>query len=182
MHNPKRHPQSNPHLNPPRLPNNPTQSRKSSTNGRSPFKANCLASARDEWENKVKTVETNLGSTVAKFDAGLAGLALLQRQQQQLELSGNGDIENGFPPGNRHGGLATPSLRSLSADSNRPRQRGKKASSSCARGRSASRGRGGRGGEVDRERIARHPSNGLILSKLRGTISISTRNGIRLLT
>jgi hypothetical protein len=46
------------------------------------FKANGLSSARDEWENKVKAVETNLGSTAVKFDAGLASLALLQRQQQ----------------------------------------------------------------------------------------------------
>ncbi|KIM74055.1 hypothetical protein PILCRDRAFT_715237 [Piloderma croceum F 1598] len=96
-----------PQPEPAQLPNNPTQSHKPSTNGRSPFKANGLSSARDEWENKVKAVETNLGSTAAKFDAGLASLALLQRQQQQLGLSGNRDIENGFLPhgsGNRHGG------------------------------------------------------------------------------
>jgi hypothetical protein len=80
---------------------------KSSTNGRSPFKANGLQSACDERGNKVKAAETNLVSTAAKFDAGLASLALLQRQHQQLGLSGNGDIENGFPPhGSRnwHGG------------------------------------------------------------------------------
>lgn len=39
-----------------------------------------LASAGDEWETKVKTVESNLGNIAAKFDAGLATLALLQRQ------------------------------------------------------------------------------------------------------
>lgn len=30
-----------------------------------------LTSAREEWESKVKTVETNLSTTAAKFDAGL---------------------------------------------------------------------------------------------------------------
>ena len=96
-----------PQPEPAKFPNNPTQSRKSSTNGRNPFKANGLESAHDELENKVKAVKTNWGSTAAKFDASLASLALLHRQQQQLGLSGNGDIENGFPPhgsGNRDGG------------------------------------------------------------------------------
>jgi hypothetical protein len=81
-----------PQPEPSQFPNNPTQSRKSSTNGRSPFKANGLSSAPDEWEDKVKAVETNLGSTTAKFNAGLASLALLRRQQQQLGLSGNGGM------------------------------------------------------------------------------------------
>lgn len=115
-----------------------------------------LASAREEWENKVKTVETNLGTAAAKFDAGLASLALLQRQQQQqgqaLGLSGNGDVGKGFPhgSGSGRGGLVTPpSPRSLSADSNRPRQRRKRSSSSRARGRSASRGEVDRGVESE---------------------------------
>jgi len=41
-----------------------------------------LAAASDEWESKVKSVETNLGMAAAEFDAGLASLAVLQRQQQ----------------------------------------------------------------------------------------------------
>jgi len=44
-----------------------------------------LAFAREEWEAKVKPVETTLGATAAKFDAGLGSLAVLQRQQLQLQ-------------------------------------------------------------------------------------------------
>lgn len=40
-----------------------------------------LAFASEEWKNKVKDVETNLGTTAAKFESGLAGLAVLPRQQ-----------------------------------------------------------------------------------------------------
>jgi hypothetical protein len=90
-------------------------------------------------------VETNLGTTAAKFDAGLAGLALLQQHQQQASQLlglGNGEVVRGIH-GNGRGGLVTPpSPRSLSADSNRPRQRQKRSSSSRARGRSSSRGDG----------------------------------------
>jgi hypothetical protein len=51
-----------------------------------------------------------------------------------LGLLGNGDIGNGFPHGSGRGGLATsPSPRSLSADSNRPKQRRKMSSSSRVR-------------------------------------------------
>ena len=39
-----------------------------------------LASACHEWESKVKSVEMNLGTAAAKFDAGLACFAVLQRQ------------------------------------------------------------------------------------------------------
>jgi hypothetical protein len=91
----------------------------------------------------VKTVETNLGIAAAKFDAGLASLVLLQWQQQQqgqaLVLLGNGDVGNVFPHGRGCGcgGLVTCSLR---ADSNGPRQRGKRSSLSHARYKSASRG------------------------------------------
>jgi len=38
---------------------------------------------REEWETKVKGIETNLSMTAAKFDAGLASLAVLQQRQQQ---------------------------------------------------------------------------------------------------
>ena len=40
-----------------------------------------LAFVREEWEDKVKTVEMNLGSTATKFELGLASLTGLQRQQ-----------------------------------------------------------------------------------------------------
>jgi hypothetical protein len=50
---------------------------------------------RKEWETKVKCVKTNLGTTAAKFNAGLASLAVLQLRQQQ-QLVGDGDIMNGF--------------------------------------------------------------------------------------
>jgi hypothetical protein len=60
-----------------------------------------LASAREEWESMVKPVETNLGTTAAKFDAGLASLAVLQQRQQQQHASqslglGNGEVVKGF--------------------------------------------------------------------------------------
>jgi len=44
-----------------------------------------LAFAREEWENKANSVETNLGSTAAKFESGLASLAVLECQQQQTQ-------------------------------------------------------------------------------------------------
>lgn len=90
-----------------------------------------LASAREEWELKVKAVESNLGSTAAKFDAGLAALPLLQRQQGSKLRFGLSDAD-----GHKsfYGGLVTPpSPRSLSADSNRPQHCRKRASSSACR-------------------------------------------------
>ncbi|KZP11822.1 hypothetical protein FIBSPDRAFT_961987 [Athelia psychrophila] len=70
-----------------------------------------LPSAREEWESKVQAIESNLGNTTAKLDAGLATLALLQCQQGAT--SGFGLIGGGGPEGFR-GGLATPpSPRSL---------------------------------------------------------------------
>ena len=85
------------------------------------------SSVHKEWETKVKAVETSLGTAASKFNAGLASLAVLQRQQQGLALGlGNCEIVKGFHR-SRRGGLVTPlSPRSLSADSNRPRQRRKK--------------------------------------------------------
>jgi len=54
---------------------------------------------------------------------------------------GNGDVVKGFHWSSGRGGLVTPpSPHSLSADSNRPRWRRKRSSSSWGRGRSASRG------------------------------------------
>ncbi|KAF7969580.1 hypothetical protein HWV62_26887 [Athelia sp. TMB] len=96
-----------------------------------------LASAREEWESKVKSVESNLGSTATKFDAGLATLALLQRQQGTT--SGFGLIGGDGPKGFQHSGglVAPPSPRSLSADSDRPRHRRKRTNSNM-RGRSHS--------------------------------------------
>jgi hypothetical protein len=48
-----------------------------------------LASAREEWESKVRAVETNIGTTAAKFNPGLGSLAVVQRQQisQPLGIS-----------------------------------------------------------------------------------------------
>ena len=76
----------------------------------------CLASTQEEWETKVKAVETSLGTAASKFDAGLVSLAVLQRQQQGLALGmGNGEIVKGFHRSG-HGGLVTPpSPCSLSA-------------------------------------------------------------------
>jgi hypothetical protein len=37
-----------------------------------------LAYAREEWESKVRSIEANLGTAAAKFDAGLAILVVLQ--------------------------------------------------------------------------------------------------------
>jgi hypothetical protein len=77
-----------------------------------------LAKAREEWEGKVKQVDSSL-------------VALQTRAQSHSGLP-NGDI--------KHNGLVTPpSPRSLSADSNRPRMRRKRSGSS--RGRSCSRSR-----------------------------------------
>jgi hypothetical protein len=77
---------------------------------------------REEWETKVKAVETNLGTAAAKLDAGLASLALMQRQRQGLALGlGNGEVVKGFYGSGRGGLVTPPSPRSLSADSNRPR-------------------------------------------------------------
>ena len=120
-----------------------------------------LASAREEQETKVKAVETSLSTAASKFDAGLASLAVLQRQQQGLALGmGNGEIVKGFH-GSRCGGLVTPpSPHSLSADSNRLRQRRKKVSGS--RGRSALRGTEvetiDRGAESESNTTSTHPS------------------------
>ena len=130
-----------------------------------------LALAREEWEAKAKSVETTLGATAAKFDAGLASLAVLQRQQQQLQLQsqplglgmGNGDVK-GFHGGSgssgARGGLVTPpSPRSLSADSNRPRQRRKRSSSGRGRGRSAGSVDAGVESECSTSTTSTHPSS-----------------------
>ena len=102
-----------------------------------------LTSAQEEWESKVKAIWTNLGTIAAKFDAGLAGLAVLQQHQQQQQASqplglGNGEVVKELH-GSGRGRLDTPpSPRTLNAVLNRPWQR---------KGGS-SRARAGRGGEV----------------------------------
>ena len=54
---------------------------------------------------------------------------------------GNGDVVKGFHRSSGHGGLvAPPSPCGLSTDSNRPRQRRERSSSSWAMGRSTSQG------------------------------------------
>lgn len=72
-----------------------------------------LASAMEEWESKVKAVETNLGTTAAKFDAGLANLKVLQQHQQQRQQAsqplglGNGEVVKGLH-GSGRGGRSRP--------------------------------------------------------------------------
>jgi hypothetical protein len=55
-----------------------------------------LASALEEWESKVRNVETDLGAVAAKPDAGLVNLAALQQQPDGtpgLRIGiGNGDV------------------------------------------------------------------------------------------
>jgi hypothetical protein len=95
-----------------------------------------LASAREECESKVKAVETNLGTTAAEFDAGLASLAVLQQRQQQQQQASqplgldNGEVVKGFHRSGQGGLVTPPSSHSFSADSNRPRQGRKRSSSS----------------------------------------------------
>jgi hypothetical protein len=81
-----------------------------------------LSRARDEWENKVRQV-----------DSGIEKLEKLQRTVLLGDGSwnGNGDVMHGHSGG----GLATPpSPRSLSSDSNKPRRR-----RTGSRGRSSSK-------------------------------------------
>lgn len=112
-----------------------------------------LALACEEWESKVKSVESNFGSASAKVDAGLASLALMQTQQRMTNGDAIGVV--GFPGsrnmGKGSGGLVTPpSPRSLSADSNRPRRQRKKGS----RGRSGSRSHSRSNSELEPEQEA----------------------------
>jgi hypothetical protein len=67
-----------------------------------------LASAREEWESKVKAVETNLRTIAAKFDAEVASLAVSQQRQHQQQASqplglGNGEVVKGFHVSGRGG-------------------------------------------------------------------------------
>jgi hypothetical protein len=103
----------------------------------------CIQTEWCEWESKVKSAETKLSTSAAKFDASLASLAVLQSQQQHTQALGleNGEVVKGVFHESSSGcrGLVTlPSPRSLSADLNRPRQRQKQASSSWGRRRSTS--------------------------------------------
>lgn len=89
-----------------------------------------LNKAREEWETKVRLV-----------DSGLEKLERMQSQtvtREGLFFNGNGDVVKDAPRHRHEGGLATPpSPRSLSADSGRVRRR----RSTSARGRSGSRKR-----------------------------------------
>lgn len=92
-----------------------------------------LRRAREEWEARVRVLESGLETTVAKVDSGLASMTSFQVQQRQ-------QLPNGHAKLTGSGGLVTPpSPRSLSAESTRPRQ--KKRRTSSARGRSRSRSR-----------------------------------------
>lgn len=89
-----------------------------------------LRRAREEWEARIRTMETGLESTKSKVESSLASLASFQVGQHQA----NGHAK----PSNNGAGLITPpSPRSLSSDSMRTRQ--KKRRGSSARGRSRSR-------------------------------------------
>ena len=73
----------------------------------------------------MKSFETNLGDTAAKFDDALASLAVSQCQYQQQQVQGSGmgdgDVVKRFYGSSGRGGLVTPpSPRSLNADSNKP--------------------------------------------------------------
>lgn len=84
-----------------------------------------LRRAKEEWETRMRQVETSLETTSAKLDSGLASIASLQ-------------VQHHAPNGHAKLGLVTPpSPRSLSAESTRPRQ--KKRRSSTSRGRSRTR-------------------------------------------
>jgi hypothetical protein len=86
-----------------------------------------LKRARDEWENKAKTMEEGI---VSKVESTLATFQLQNRQQL---LNGNAKFELHGP------GLVTPpSPRSLSSDSMRPRSRKKRSASSRGRSKSPS--------------------------------------------
>ena len=99
-----------------------------------------LVSAGEEWEGRVRAVE----SMGERFDVGLAGLAVLWKQQERILAGMNGVAVKGGGGFYRHGGggsgtdklVTYPSPRSSSADSNRPWQRRRRTS---LRGRSSSR-------------------------------------------
>ena len=105
----------------------------------------------------MKTVESNLSTTAAKFDAGLTSLAWLQRRQQHALSGGNEEVMNWSLPRSL---ITPPSPRSLSSDSNRPRQRRKRISSSRGRGRSASVEVIDRGAESESTPTSAHASLG----------------------
>ncbi|KAA1472369.1 hypothetical protein DENSPDRAFT_821141 [Dentipellis sp. KUC8613] len=92
-----------------------------------------LSKAHDEWETRMRIVESSVGAATEKLDVGLANL---QQQQQQFQhhnsLKLNGNARTG-------GGLVTPpSPRSLSSDSGKQRHRRKRSASSRGRSRSRS--------------------------------------------
>jgi hypothetical protein len=84
-----------------------------------------LASARGEWEAKVRSMESNLSAAATMFDAWL--ITLQQQQQQQYGI-GNGEVVKGcshHQHGRQRGLMMPPSPCSLCADSGRPRHRHK---------------------------------------------------------
>ena len=126
-----------------------------------------LRRARDEWEARVKAVESGLETTAAKVDSGLASLASFQIQQRPLP--------NGHAKLTGSGGLVTPptsSPRSLSADSTRVRT--KKRRSSTSRGRSRSRSESPESAHVNGEGAQDHDEASSTSSRLRRRPSWAT--------
>jgi hypothetical protein len=99
-------------------------------------------------------VESNIGTAAAKVNAGLASLAIMQSQRQGIALGlGNGEVVKGFHGSGRGGLVTLPNPRSLSVESNRPRQRSKKT-------RGAEMGSIDCGAESESNTISVYPSHG----------------------
>ncbi|KAF8881790.1 hypothetical protein BD779DRAFT_1473265 [Infundibulicybe gibba] len=118
-----------------------------------------LSKAREEWENKVRLVDSGL-EKLESLQSSAAAALLQQQQHHSLQQLANGDAV-------RHSGLATPSSpRSLSADSGRHRARRRRSS---GRARSASRSRSGsRDGGADTD------TDATLASVDSGTTKVST--------
>ena len=126
------------------------------------FRAERLASAREESESEVRAMKSDLGVTAAKFGAGLASLAVLQQGWQVFGFGIVGGGAGGSRIGETvkggstiiiravaGGGLVTPPTPwSPSTDVNGPWERRSRSSSSRARGVEVSSTGTRRGGGV----------------------------------
>ncbi|EIN08947.1 hypothetical protein PUNSTDRAFT_52392 [Punctularia strigosozonata HHB-11173 SS5] len=95
-----------------------------------------LRKAREEWEARLQAVEQGVDGVAKKVEDGLAEAEAKVRATLSIahHLGANGDAK-----GSSHGLVTPPSPRSLSADSNKPRNRRRNKS---GRGRSGSRDAG----------------------------------------